>query len=87
MTYGFVKLMMVLKAGPRLNRCYAILNILFLALYSIFHFQIYVSYEMSTQTMFENPRASPNVEYIEDIVSHDCIYSVIKQCLRENYII
>ena len=24
---------------------------------------------MSTQTMFENPRASPNVEYIEDIVS------------------
>lgn len=32
-------------------------------------FQIYVSYEMSTQTMFENPRGSPNVEYIEDIVS------------------
>ena len=31
-------------------------------------FQIYVSYEMSTQTMFDNPRDSPNVEYVEDIV-------------------
>ncbi|XP_052786896.1 myosin-10-like isoform X9 [Mya arenaria] len=28
---------------------------------------IYVSYEMATQTMFDNPRGSPNVEYIEDI--------------------
>ncbi|KAL4216433.1 hypothetical protein ACF0H5_024158 [Mactra antiquata] len=28
---------------------------------------IYVSYEMATQTMFDNPRGSPNVEYVEDI--------------------
>jgi len=37
-------------------------------------FQIYVSYEMSTQTMFDNPRDSPNVEYVEDIVSFIFIY-------------
>ncbi|KAH3740919.1 hypothetical protein DPMN_047636, partial [Dreissena polymorpha] len=29
--------------------------------------KIYVSYEMATQTVFDNPRGSPNVEYIEDI--------------------
>lgn len=31
---------------------------------------------MSTQAMFENPRGSPNVEYIEDIVSTHCSGSV-----------